>query len=295
MNNIKFAFLIMAHNNYEQLKILLNLLDFKNNEIYLHIDKKSSTINQEDLFCILKKAKLHVYKKFYVYYADISQTECQTFLLEEACKSYHDYYHLISNADLPIKTQKYIEKFFLENKGKQFVHFESLDYCNKENCIYYHFFYTMISKTRIRFLKKILRKLEKISIFFQKKLKVKRKLYCGANWYSITHDLAIDFCKNKKIMLSKVKWTISSDEYILQTFIRKFASNKYYIYPDNSILEDDYRSVARLIDWKRGFPYVWKKKDEYEILNSQALFARKFDIEVDKYIINAIVNKIKNE
>ena len=37
----KHAYLIMAHNNPYILKKLLNLIDDKRNDIYLHIDKKS--------------------------------------------------------------------------------------------------------------------------------------------------------------------------------------------------------------------------------------------------------------
>lgn len=38
---MKHAFMIMAHNNYNQLTKLLYLLDHPEVEIFLHIDKKS--------------------------------------------------------------------------------------------------------------------------------------------------------------------------------------------------------------------------------------------------------------
>lgn len=38
---MKHAFMIMAHNNYNQLTKLLYLLDYPDVEIFLHIDKKS--------------------------------------------------------------------------------------------------------------------------------------------------------------------------------------------------------------------------------------------------------------
>ncbi len=40
----KHAYLIMAHDNFEQLKILLDLIDDYRNDIYLHIDKKLKLI-----------------------------------------------------------------------------------------------------------------------------------------------------------------------------------------------------------------------------------------------------------
>ena len=36
----KHAYLIMAHHRFDVLKMLLTDLDYKDNDIYLHIDKK---------------------------------------------------------------------------------------------------------------------------------------------------------------------------------------------------------------------------------------------------------------
>ena len=38
----KHAYLIIAHNNFEQLKNLIHALDDTRNDIYVHIDKKAS-------------------------------------------------------------------------------------------------------------------------------------------------------------------------------------------------------------------------------------------------------------
>ena len=44
----------------------------------------------------------------------------------------------------------------------------------------------------------------------------------------------------------------------------------------------------RYIDWNRGNPYIWRNKDYDELINSEYLFARKFDYNKDKEIINRI-------
>lgn len=38
---MKHAYLILAHSNFDQLQILLNLLDYPDNDFFIHIDKKS--------------------------------------------------------------------------------------------------------------------------------------------------------------------------------------------------------------------------------------------------------------
>ena len=122
---MKFAYLIMAHDNIEQLKLLLKALDFPENDIYLHLDKKNKDLNVEMYKNYTKCAKIYVFSKYKVYWADLSQTKCQFFLLTKAVCTYHDYYHLISGADFPIKKHRDILKFFQCNANKEFVHFES--------------------------------------------------------------------------------------------------------------------------------------------------------------------------
>lgn len=56
---MKHAFLIIAHNNFEQLQLLVSLLDDVCNDIYVHIDKKTKElpnlhVNEAELI-ILKK------------------------------------------------------------------------------------------------------------------------------------------------------------------------------------------------------------------------------------------------
>lgn len=121
---MRFAYLIMVHDSMEQLKILLHLLDHEENDIYLHIDKKSD-IQEADCIGLVSKAGIHAYKKISVYHSDISLSECELFLLREAVKQKHDYYHLISGHDLPLRKHSEIVAFFEANKGKQFIHFAS--------------------------------------------------------------------------------------------------------------------------------------------------------------------------
>lgn len=286
---MRFAYLIMAHDNEEQLRTLIDLLDYPENDIYLHIDKKSSIKKAQ---FETKNAKLKVYTRFSVYYADLSQTKCQMFLLGEAIKEYHDYYHLISGHDLPIKSHDQIQDFFRENKGKQFIHFEGDDYCMKEKCRYYHFLAPIISRCTNAFIRNKIWRIENGILAFQKKKGVTRLFYCGANWYSITHEFAKEFCFYSEEIIRKVRWTTSSDEYVLQTFFRTMAKGQYELYAETKE-NGDYHSTAREIDWYRGSPYVWRNSDYNQLVNSERMFARKFDQRIDSRIITRIADLVK--
>lgn len=64
----KFAYLIIAHDKFEQLQFLISLLDNEETDIYIMIDKKSSVSSKmiEKLDATLKKSSL-----FYVPSVDI--------------------------------------------------------------------------------------------------------------------------------------------------------------------------------------------------------------------------------
>ena len=66
-----------------------------------------------------------------------------------------------------------------------------------------------------------------------------------------------------------------------------FKKNIYHKKFDGS-----YQAIMRKIDWERGNPYVWHEKDYDELINSEYLFARKFDENVDKNIIDKIYGKL---
>jgi hypothetical protein len=68
---MKHAFLIIAHNEYPVLEVLLSMLDDERNDIYLHIDKRAT-----ELFQQIKKVKMQkagFYLGTFIKYYKISQ------------------------------------------------------------------------------------------------------------------------------------------------------------------------------------------------------------------------------
>ncbi len=280
----------MAHDKKDQLRVLIKLLDNSDNELYIHLDMKSDII-PDDVVSMAELSRIHVYKKYKIYWGDISQTKCQFFLLEEAVKSTHDYYHLISGTDLPIKSNEYISDFFEKNRGKQFVNFDSFSPSSMENVCFFHpTWYWMNRSRKGAILYKLLCKTDEILVAVQKRMNIRTGLYKGCNWFSITHDFAIDYIKYKNRIMRMIKNVVSPDECAIQCYYQFFNSS-WDLYNESH----DYKSVMRLIDWEHGNPYVWRINDKDEIIRTEHLFARKFDMEKDKEIIDFIYNYVKNE
>lgn len=118
--------------------------------------------------------------------------------------------------------------------------------------------------------------------------KYKMSVKKGTNWFSITDELARYVVKNEKLIKDMFKYSISGDEHFLHTLVwnSSFKDNVYN-------LQDELDSCKRLIDWNRGQPYTYKEQDYDLIINSDKLFARKFDMSVDSKIVDMIYDTLK--
>ena len=283
---MKHAYLILAHNNFYTLKVLLKLLDNENNDIYIHIDKKTRNVPKEEILSVVQKSNLHWVTPIKTYWGHSSLVNAELKLIKTAILNVeYEYLHLISGVDLPLKKQSEIHKFFEDNKGKEFVGFSNLKN-NYEDRVKYYYWLQKYEKNS-----KIIAKLQETLTKFQKILKVNRlknsniNIQKGCQWVSITGDFAKYIIKQEKWIQKFFANTNCSDELLMQTILinSPFAKN---IYNKN----DEYKSCLREIDWERGSPYVWKKEDKDILLSSNNIFARKFDENVDKEIMKIIMN-----
>ena len=292
--SMRHAYLVMAHNDFYVLERLVKMLDHENNDIYIHIDKKSE-YDVKNVSNLVEKSKLFFVKRIPIYWGDYSQVECEMTLLKESIIGKYDYYHILSGCDLPIKKQEYIQKFFEKHKGKEFVHFSSeiLDDVQKEWVELYFLFQKQIACSKNKYLKLFFKLINKILLIFQKLIKVNKvngelKLMKGANWVSITHEFAKYIISKETLIEENFKFSRSPDEFFVQTIM---YNSKFIKYNYNLEYNDDYSGCMRLIDWNRGNPYVFSKKDIRNLQESDLLFARKFSSYKDKDIIDEVFEK----
>lgn len=286
----KHAYLIIAHNEFTVLKYLLSMLDYYENDIYLHIDKKVQVVDMCELKSCVSESRLFILEnRVNVQWGDFSQIECELRLLEAATMNNYEYYHLLSGVDLPLKSQKDIHEYFDAYKGIEYVQFmaEELNEELHNRVAKYHFF----AKRKKNFIEKILDYIILKAQFTVDRTKQSDFHYQkGANWFSITHDLAIYVVRNRNKIEKCFSYTLCGDEMFLQTLV---ASSHFvsFIAPDN--YSDNYSTICYCIDWKRGNPYTFAIEDYEYLLSSGQLFARKFSWSYDKKIIIALYNYVK--
>lgn len=278
----KHAYLIIAHNQFDLLEKLLKALDYPNNDIYLHIDKKVKTIDEQKLKTILKYSELFLlHNRVDVKWGEFSQIECELRLLEAATARHYVYYHLMSGVDMPLKKQEDIHNYFNCHLGTEFVHFDApqIDPDAYKRVSKYVFFAGRKKGIVQKVAYKMLMALE---IGVDRGKKVHWTYQKGANWFSITDDLAKYVVNNRAIIEKQFRYTRCADEVFLQTLVEN-SRFKNKVSPHNYC--DNYETICYLIDWKRGNPYVFRNSDYEELIQSSMLFARKFDWEIDKEIV----------
>lgn len=286
----KHAYLIMAHGNWGILEKLIELLDDEKNDIYLHIDAKVKAI-PINLQEIVKHSNIFVIDAVNVYWADYSQVRAVLNLLKAAKnEAGYSYYHLLSGADLPIKSNG--ERFdFFEKSGKEFIGIvpNEVYYSLRRVKFYHPFLHNSYYRNS-----KIFKGLDRIFEYIQKILGVNRlkcsdwKIMDGWQWFSITSCLCEYVLQNENLIEKMFFNTLCPDELFLQTLV--YNSEFYKKLYDISDLKN---GSMRFIDWNRGKPYTWGAEagDFEQLMQSPYMFARKFD-EKHKDIVDRVFEEI---
>ena len=289
----KQAYLIIAHKDDLGFQTLLKMLDDQRNDIFIHMDKKNQDYDVGTAASYIKKSAVYHVDRTCVTWGGVSQINAELLLLKKAVSvGLYQHYHLISGADLPIKTQDQIVSFFELNRDKEFVRFEKPVYSYQNRTQYYHLLQDKVGRSH-NFL---YRGSELLIVELQKILHIKRNknitFQKGTNWFSITDNFARYVVDKEEWIKKTFRYTFCCDEVFLQTLLigSPFIDNLYHKEFDN-----DLHAIMRLIDWKRGKPYTFRSSDFDELCESEMLFARKFDASVDSEIIKSIEKKFSDK
>lgn len=291
----KHAYLVIAHHQFEILMAAMKILDDVNNDFYIHIDAKVENFPKEKIQNAVTKSRIYFVDRLSVNWGGYSQIKCELRLLKAAVKNQYDYYHLISGVDLPIKSKQEIFRFFEENSGKEFVYFEKKRIQEKylQRISRYYLFQEYVRRNTLCYY------LQKAALILQKLFRINRikgqrqPFQFGSNWFSITHKFAQYVLSKEKWIHHTFRFSTCGDELFLQTILIQSPFVEHL--PEN--VWGDYRACLRYVDWKRGNPYIFTRDDFEELTGAdkQYLFARKFDLDVDREIVRDIVGFISKK
>jgi hypothetical protein len=285
---MKLAYLILAHNNFEQLTLLINQLTHPDVSFFIHIDSKVDDSVVQNLVESISNENTHFLEyRVKINWGGFSIFKAIHDLITKAIgHNKYDYLSLISGQDFPIKSNKKIIDDLSYNLGKEFISYHPLPYKNwagnggLDRINYFwliddlgwqnaHVFATN------QFLGKATRQ-------FPRGLAP----YGGSMWFTITTECATyitHYLSNNPDVLVYFRYVMIPDELIIPTLV---LNSKF----KDKVINDN----LRYADWSTGAPHpkTLTVSDLPNLIASSAHIARKFDDTIDKKIISKVIENL---
>jgi hypothetical protein len=265
----KHAFLIIAHNEFDILRLLVSKLDDLETDLFIHFDRKVKTIPKLNT----KKSGLFILNnRVDVRWGSVSQIKCELALFKEAAgHGPYAYYHIISGVHLPLKPIGDILSYFDSSEGDCILSglCQSSPYQERLKVRSYNLFLGHYSSKNY-VLRRVSQFLWKSCLAIQRLLGIKRNrdkvFFKASNWLSLTQD-AVDYILSKeKNILKTYRFSFCGDEYFIPSELMESPLKDKVVNSEKYLLHNISRSNASTY-----------RLDEYAgLCESGYLFARKF-------------------
>lgn len=297
-NSNRHAYLLQTYKNTYVLEKALKLIDDERNDIYIHVDKKCKDWDYERYTGCVEKSRLFFTERTSCHWAAYSQLNAMLLLCKNAAKGNYSYYHLFSEACMPIKSQDYIHN---ELKDCEFDYLEMMGVSNKkwaksswnsEKWNRYYYFFTENGKYRTS---NVVKGISRILLIFPQKLlhinrwKNEKNIYgekivpsWGWTWFTLRNETVKLILSKEEFIKKHFSKSHASDEVCIPTILKNFTDMKNVKPSRRYILFD-------------GKPAILTLREYDEFMSSDAFFARKFDENVDREVIDKIYNTIAGE
>ena len=117
---MKIAYLMLVHSNPQLQKRAINMLSSEGAGFFIHVDAKSDI---RQFSGIRGKNVMLIEPRIPVYWGEFSILNATMRLMRMAldCPEGYDYFVFLQGSDYPLRSGAYIEKFFAENHGSEFL------------------------------------------------------------------------------------------------------------------------------------------------------------------------------
>jgi hypothetical protein len=293
-SNQRTAFMLQVHKNPEQVNQFINqIITAGNADVFVHIDKKSYEFMQGK---IVSSPNVKILKNSVdCEWGDISQVDATLLLLKEviASQNSYDFVCLRSGQDLLVKGD--FREFLQDNKNKIFLTYRKL---SDESLGFMKIHWPKVTRKRytnvhpIRLYRRLLLLLFKKGINLSPnsiKLPNNYSLYKGSQWFTIPFEVAkfiIEYLNQNEWYYKFFSNSLVPDESFFHTLI---LNSHYKEYVENNNL--------MFLKWgetlsERNSPQYLRFGDIKLIEDSNQYFARKFDINIDRKIIDYFSTRI---
>lgn len=279
---MRIAHIIITHKNPSQLERLINRMQHPDFDFYIHLDKKIDISSFE----YLKKIKgvNFIQNRVVCNWGGYSTLQAMINSLKEVFENSisYDFYNLLSAQDYPLKSNDEIYNFLLKNTEKSFLFFETTAESKWwEGAVnrFQRYHLTDFNFTGKFLVENIINR-----VLPKRKFPIPMELYGGrkSSWWTLNNDTSgylINFISREKQLDSFLKFCWGTDEFVIPTILLNSP------FKDN-IVNDN----LRYIDFSEGKanPKILGTDDISSMIESDMLFARKFDIEVNEAVLDRL-------
>lgn len=272
---MKQAYLITAYKDFNSLYELAQIFT-QNAYVYIHIDKKSNTITDEDIEKLNKLPRCQAIRKYRIVWGGFNHVlAIRELVLRALLNEEVSYMHLLTGEDFPLVSVDKLDEMFLQDKQiyMSFIPPEKLPDTVIVRYRYYNWFRDKNVKN------KLLWQLQHMTVQLQRLLGVCRKgigefsrIYKGLVYISMPREAARDameYLTTHEDFWNDLMKCQVPEEFLFQTL---FMNDKKW---SQVVVERE----LRYMDWSKGdgsSPAYLDDSDYEKIRESGCLFARKF-------------------
>ena len=313
-------YIILAHENPQQLLRLIKALDDNKSYFYIHVDKKVDIQDFKELIADYKNV-IFVANRYECIWGSISLVYATLSCMHEVVNDKRSgYCILMSGQDYPVKNRESIDNYFNVNNGCEFINVNPVESCWSENgCLqrfeYYSFYLSSKRQDSVLipylFSKKIFNgndwKLMIKSIIKSRNIKliseiifnISRKRehpkhiipYGGSQWWAfsiMTVTKILDFVQDNASFVKYYKYTAIPDEVFFHTILMHLVTL------DKNIKIKDSVTYTNWEGKDVPLPVTFRDVDLTKLITlpEEKLFARKFNINIDEKILDEIDDNI---
>lgn len=286
---MRIAYLVLCHTAPRQTDRLIDRLNGENTDFYIHVDKKVEKYKlkrRDNVYFLPEDYRVEI--DWGGYSMIVAEINLMQFFLATGRK--YDYVALISGQDYPLRSRDDIDEFLEANRGDNFIDIQDPDSPktlrdSKRNAIK---FQPWMSRDTlpVRIIKNAYISLtggySKTNRLFRRKNTSGLTFYYGSQWWVLTYDCVrwmFRYIMTHPRVLDFFGSSLVPDECLFQSV---FMASPY---------ADTARYGSTYVDWSvsRSHPKTFTVED-YDTLirDTDHLFARKFNVEIDQQILDML-------
>jgi len=279
---MRIAYLITAYKYPDLFRRMFRTIYDPENIYLVHIDAKSNASFHEEIRDFLGDfPKARLMKSHDWIYGGYSAIDIQLKAMEELFDEEWDFFINLTAQDFPLRSQAYIKGYLQENRQHNFMQIRDMELSWKQSRFRRKWYFVELQTGSLP----LLRRQRIWPLPIPRSYPKGYKRYGGLTWFILNREFCEYLCYTREHEKLKefLKHTYIPEEEFFQTIIMHSPFK-------DTVVNDNKRLLIwkgkRLLGLRYSRLHILTMEDVGVLENSDAFFARKFDVSVDNQVID---------